>query len=58
MQGIEVKQEGKVITITITIPERGRPSASGKSEVLATTGGAYTTPGGEKLNLSLYRTKG
>lgn len=67
MQNIEAKVTGKVgarvLTLTIMLDAKTTPSASGKSQVIATTRGSVSIPGTEdktskvlaKLGLNLYR---
>lgn len=57
---IEASIEGGVLTLRIVVNETKvnvQPSKSGKTLVVATTGGAMRVPGSMalKLNLTLYR---
>ena len=53
-----VKMDGTKLVIEIeTDPKKVdiQPSASGKTRVVSTTGGAMAVEGGLKLNLTLYK---
>lgn len=54
---IKATVAGKKLTIEVDLSAKGTPSASGKSDVLATTRGNVTVPGAEgvKLGFNLYR---
>jgi hypothetical protein len=54
---MEVK--GKVLTITVDLSQQHGISASGKSEVIASTGGNIEVPGtdGVKIGLNVYKKK-
>ena len=54
---IKVNIDGDMLTITIRLPKTGTISASGKSEVLASTRGNIDVGGGLKLGLNLYRSR-
>ena len=54
-QNVSVKLDGGTLLIAAQLNVDGRPSASGKSIVLGTTGGAAKLPGGERLNLTVYK---
>jgi len=55
---IKVNDKG-VLTITIDTKAEGTPSASGKSQVIASTRGNVVVPGtdGLKLGVNAYRPK-
>ena len=60
---VEKRGKSRILVIEINVDEAGTPSASGKSQVIATTRGNATIPGTEdakskvlcKLGLNLYR---
>ena len=54
---IKLSLDGDVLTITIKIPKTGVVSASGKSEVLASSRGNIDAGDGMKLGLNLYRAR-
>lgn len=56
MQNIAMKQVGNILTITIDTSERHGVSGSGKSEVIASTGGNIEVPGapGVKIGINCY----
>jgi len=63
MRNVSLKVEGDELVIRINLKDKGTPSASGKSTVIATTQGNISVPGTEdkrsrvlcKLGLNLYR---
>ena len=63
MRNVTTEINGKKLIITCDISEPGTPSASGKSMVVASTGGNIQVPGTAdeksgvllKLGLNLYR---
>jgi hypothetical protein len=55
MQNVNMKVEGTKLVITVDLAYKGGTSKSGKSEIIATTGGNVTVPGTQaKLGLNLY----
>jgi hypothetical protein len=60
MFGMQMKREGKKLTIVVDLGGEGVPSSSGKSVVLAGTEGSAKVPGddGLQINLNIYRKKG
>lgn len=50
---VEMKVTGTVLTITVDLSKRYGPSASGKTEIVASTNGNATVPGFDKLRLGL-----
>lgn len=59
-ENVECVVEGGKLVITIDLDPRRvgfHPSKSGKSVVVATTGGARTVSNGTKLNLTVYQPK-
>lgn len=62
MRNVNLAVKGNILTITCDISEKGQPSASGKTQVIATTQGNQPVPGtggksgvNLKLGLNLYR---
>jgi len=56
-ENIQMKLEGNTLVITVELSKTYGPSASGKSEVIASTGGNISVPGQElvKVGLNVYR---
>lgn len=58
MQNVSFKVAGNVLTITVDLSQRLGPSASGKTEIIATTAGNATLPGTTggaiKVGLNVY----
>lgn len=59
MENITMDRKGNKLTITIDLSAKGKPSSTGKSDIIATSGGNQQVPGdgGFKLGLNLYRPK-
>jgi ABC-type uncharacterized transport system YnjBCD ATPase subunit len=55
LKNVALDVEGNTLTITIDLSKELGPSASGKSTLIASTGGAVTVEGGARVNLSVYR---
>ena len=55
LKNVAVNVEGNTLTITVDLSKELGPSASGKSTLIASTGGAVTVEGGARVNLSVYR---
>ncbi len=57
MRNIKMEQKEKKLIITIDLGKPGELSASGKNEVIATTGGNVQVPGtaGWKVGLNVYK---
>ena len=53
MKNIEMKQEGNILTIKIDTSQRFEKSASGKSVIVASTGGSISVPGNEEVKIGL-----
>ena len=58
-RNVEVSVDGKKMTITADIGEQGQPSSTGKTDLIASSGGAQAVgslPDGRpvKLNLALF----
>ena len=57
MQNVQMTVKGNVLTITVDLSQRLGPSASGKTEIIATTAGNATVPGQSepiKVGLNVY----
>ena len=56
-QNIKMERKGDVLTITIDLKKEQGPSGSGKSMILASTGGNVDVPGGDgiKIGINAYR---
>ena len=57
MENIHMQVTGNILTITVNLAVAGRPSATGKTTVLATTNGNETVPGtnGVKIGINVYK---
>ena len=57
MQNVEMKVEGNKLTITADLSKDFGPSKSGKTIIIATTGGNVSVPGHEavKVGLNIYK---
>jgi ABC-type uncharacterized transport system YnjBCD ATPase subunit len=55
MKNLELEVKDSILTITVDLSKELGPSASGKSTLIASTGGAVTVEGGARVNLSVYR---
>ena len=60
MQNIKMSQKGNILTVEIDISQRGNVSSSGKSILVASTGGNVSVPGAEpvKIGINCYVPKG
>ncbi len=56
-ENIEIKVQGNTLVITVDLSKTYGLSASGKSEVIASTGGNISVPGRDevKVGLNVYR---
>jgi len=56
MQNVEMTTNGNVLTITVDLSKRLGRSASGKTLLIATTGGNVSAPNDEaiKVGLNIY----
>lgn len=59
MTNTEMTVEGNVLTIKVKLSEQHGPSASGKTVIIATTGGNADIEGhpGVKCGVNVYRSK-
>jgi ABC-type uncharacterized transport system YnjBCD ATPase subunit len=55
MKNIAIEREGSTLTITIDLSKSQGPSKSGKSTVIATTGGNKEIATGVYMGLNIYR---
>jgi len=57
MKNVDMKVTGNKLVITVDLSESQGKSASGKSEIIATTGGNQDVPQkeGVKIGLNIYR---
>lgn len=55
LKNVALDINGDTLTITVDLSKELGPSASGKSTLIASTGGAVTVEGGARVNLSVYR---
>ena len=55
LKNVTLDVDGNTLTITVDLSKELGPSASGKSTLIASTGGAVTVEGGARVNLSVYR---
>ena len=53
MKNVALKVTGNTLTITVDLKKRLGPSASGKSEVIASTEGNVTPPGLPEIKIGL-----
>jgi hypothetical protein len=56
-ENIEIKVQGNTLVITVDLSKTYGSSVSGKSEVIASTGGNISVPGRDevKVGLNVYR---
>lgn len=59
-QNVEMSLEGNKLTITIDLSKQFGISGSGKSHIIASTGGNVSVPGNEavKIGVNVYRPVG
>lgn len=57
MFNVAAAVEGNELVIRINLKDKGHPSASGKSQVIASTEGNADVGNGMKLGLNLYKPK-
>ena len=56
MKNVEMIVEGTILTIKVDLSKEFGPSSSGKSTIVASTGGNIAIPGREeKIGLNIYR---
>lgn len=56
MKNVEMIVEDTILTIKVDLSKEFGPSASGKSTIVASTGGNIAIPGREeKIGLNIYR---
>lgn len=54
-KNVQYKVSGTSLVITVDLTQDCGPSASGKTIIVATTGGNIDLPGGAKLGLNVYK---
>ena len=54
---VDVKVEGDDLIIRINLKEEHGPSHTGKTIIIASTHGAIKLPGGESVNLNVYKSR-
>ena len=54
LKNVAMEVNGDILTIKVDLSKQIGPSASGKSILIATTGGGVPIEGGAKVNLSVY----
>ncbi len=58
MKNVELSVAGDILTIKVDLSKSFGPSASGKTIIIATTGGNVAIPNrDEKVGLNVYRAK-
>jgi len=59
-QNVEMSLDGNKLTITVDLSKQFGVSGSGKSQIIASTGGNVSVPGNEavKIGLNIYRPVG
>jgi ABC-type molybdate transport system ATPase subunit len=59
MKNVEMKLEGDILTIKVDVTKEFGPSASGKTIIIATTGGNISIPEKDeiKIGFNVYRKK-
>lgn len=59
-QNVELRLDGNKLTITVDLSKQLGISGSGKSQIIASTGGNVSVPGNEsvKIGLNIYRPVG
>lgn len=56
MRNVVISVEGHVLTITVDLAKEFRPSASGKTTIVASTEGSVDVPGSDvKVGLNCYK---
>ena len=57
MENVSIHVDGSTLVIEVDLSQTLGPSASGKSEIIATTGGNAAVPGSEevKVGLNVFR---
>lgn len=59
MRNVELEVKGDKLIITVDLQAQGRPSASGKTLVIASTEGNIGVSNGEfKVGLNVYKARG
>ena len=58
MKNVDMKKEGTILTIKIDLSETHGPSKTGKTIIIASTGGNVDVGEGVKLGINCYKAKG
>ena len=53
MENIEMEVTDNILTITIDLTNKGSPSKSGKSLLIASSGGVVTIPGNNEIKIGI-----
>ena len=54
LSNIIAEVKGKTLTLTVDLSKRQGRSKSGKTEIIATSAGAFAVEGGAMVNLNVY----
>jgi hypothetical protein len=59
MKNVQLEVRGQQLIITVDLTQNQGPSASGKTEIIATTAGNIAVPGREevKIGLNVFKTR-
>ena len=55
MENVKLDVKGSILTITVDLSKNLGPSASGKTQLIASTKGNVTVEGGAIVGLNVYR---
>lgn len=55
MRNVKTSEKGSVLTLVIDLSKDLGPSKSGKTQIIATTGGAVRLASGAAFNLNVYK---
>jgi len=55
VSNLKAERDGNKLILTMDMDDPGKVSASGKSQVIASTGGNHKIEGGFTLSVNLYR---
>lgn len=59
MKNVQMEVHGQQLIITVDLSQTHGPSSSGKTEIIATTGGNIAVPGREevRVGLNIYKAR-
>ena len=59
MKNVQMEVRGQQLIITVDLSQNHGPSSSGKTEIIATTGGNIAVPGREevRVGLNIYKAR-